>query len=195
MARMSSRSHIEVIDLHRLPRFCELFFDVRTIVAGRRSRDATRIPSKHVYCVYQRELAALTVHVAWHSSTGVHSRVPIRYATWLHFRSLCSSTKDVESPFNSRQPEDYRIARIKAKKRLFASKTSVRRFEQFRCQWKVLGILSPCFSRFNRLNSNVPLLISTKNAENFPLRCTIFNCSNLLQQLNTPFLILSPDFT
>lgn len=38
---------------------------------------------------------------------------------------------------------------------------------------KFLVLLSPCFSRLNRLNSNVPLQISTKNDENFPLRYLI----------------------
>lgn len=117
IARVAAFTYRSHRSLDRFPRFGELlFFGVHTLSnAGRRSRNATRIPSKHVYCVYRRELAALTVHAAWHSSADMHSRNATRYATWLHFRSLgspYSSARDVESPFDSRLLEDYRIARI-----------------------------------------------------------------------------------
>lgn len=58
-----------------------------------------RIPSKHVYCVYQRELPALTVPAAWHGSTYSHGT----YATWLHFRSLSLAAAQIVVASHARE--------------------------------------------------------------------------------------------
>lgn len=88
------------------------------------------IPSRNVYCVYQRELPAPTVHAAWHSSTLIAVN-----ATWLHFRSLCSRcspARDVEYRRSIRRRER-EIARTKVKQIRSALKTSLEGFLSISC--------------------------------------------------------------
>lgn len=152
------------------------------------SRD---MPSRNVYCVYQRELPALTVHAAWHSSMLIAVN-----ATWLHFRSLRSRC----SPALRGEMSNIAV-RFAGGERRPNRTTKVKRIRSaLKTPMEDFSFEASCFVR-DSVNS---IEINVKHAESSPrnydhamlqeflLRClNVHPCFNFMLCTQQPFRIFS----